>query len=249
MCWSTAKNLCEIFVCVRQMRDLLDVSATLATQGPRVPVQYPTLPAAAGNTVKAGCLRCSGQVKEGYEDMPSSAETAASAAAAASAALMAPPVQQEQQQQQPAIWTSTADDLLFADDEFATGQVDAPPPAPYADPLSNPAATMYAGSVNMLSASANLSGVTPPTQFRAAVGAAGLGTPTSFAAPPPTVQAPAVSQTTTTSTTWMPMGLTNTQALALAVLVCTGVLLLLFIVGMSSAPAAPAPDQLPLGLV
>lgn len=224
------------------MRDLLDVSATLATQPPKVPVRYPSVPTAAGNTLSSGCMRCGG--KETYEDMP--AQTSAQAAAAAAAALVAPPPAQPQQ---PAVWQSTADDLLFADDEFATGLVDAPPPAPYADPLSNPAATAYAGSVNMISGASALGGLTPPSEFRAAVGAAGLGTPTSFVPPPSTVQAPGVASTTTSTTSWMPMGLTNTQALVLAVLVCTGVLLLLFIVGMSSAPAAPAPDQLPVGLV
>lgn len=210
-------------------RDLIDISATLASQPPSLPVQYPAVPRAAGHAVRSGCMRCG--VKEGYEDMP------VEPPAATPTAETAPP----------AVWTSTADDLLFADDEFATGQVDAPPAAPYADPLSNPAATMYAGSVNLISGASNLGSLTPPSEFRAAVGAAGLGTPTTFVAPPPTVQAPATGATVTTTTTWMPLGLTNTQALVLAIFVCTAVLLLLFIVGMSSAPA-PAPDQLPLGL-
>jgi hypothetical protein len=108
---------------------------------------------------------------------------------------------------------------------------------------------MYAGSVNMISGASNLGNLTPPSQFRAAVGAAGLGAPTSFVPPPPpTVQAAGTGATTTTTTTWMPLGLTNTQALILAIFVCTGALLLLFIVGMGSAPA-PATTDVPLGLV
>lgn len=223
--------------------DLLDISATLATRPPAVPVQTPrAVPRAAGHAITTGCMRCGGG-KETYEDM-----SAEQSAAAAAAGLVAPPPPPPAAAAPAVVWTSTADDLLFADDEFATGQVDAPPAAPYADPLSNPAATMYAGSVNMISGASNLGNLTPPSQFRAAVGAAGLGTPTAFQAPPPMAQAvPAPGATSTTTTTWMPLGLSNTQALVLAVFVCTGVLLLLFIVGMNSGPA-PVADPLPLGL-
>lgn len=231
------------------MRDLLDISATLATQAPRVPVQYPRVPRAAGHALSSGCMRCGGggSGREGYEDMPALQSPAQAAADAAAGLMAAPQPPAQAAPPPPAVWNSTADDLLFADDEFATGQVDAPPAAPYADPLSNPAATMYAGSVNMISGASNLGSLTPPAQFRAAVGAAGLGAPTSFVPPPPTVQAPGTGASATINTTWMPMGLTNTQALVLAIFVCTGALLLLFIVGMGSAPPPVATD-LPLGL-
>lgn len=235
------------------MQHLIDVSATLATTPPPAHMHGPgaIIPAPAGR-LSAGCLRCSGRVlKEGYEDMPPAEDAAAQAQAAAGALLAPPPPAEPLQQQQQTYWSSSADDLLFADDEFQTGQVDAPPAAPYADPLSNPGATMYSGSVNMLSGAQALGSVTAPNAFRATVGASTLGTPTAFAPPPPgAAAAPLDGQggTATTQTTWMPMGLSNTQALVLAILVCTGLLLLLFIIGMGSAPAAPVADPLLAGL-
>ena len=140
---------------------------------------------------------------------------------------------------------STADNLLFADDEFVTGD-NAAPAAPYANPLSAPGATAFSAG-NVLAAAAATGGATPPGNFKEAVGAQTLGSQTTVtfatSAPAPPVQA----YSTTATTSWMPAGLTNLQALILAVAVCTGCLLLFFIVGMNSAqPAAAQPGIDPL---
>lgn len=209
------------------LSNLLEVSATLAT-APPPPQLLATAPAppVPSNVLSAGggCARCRRSprlVKEGYVDAP------------APAAAPAPP---------PAVWQSADDDLLFADDEFQTG-VDAPPPAPYADPLSAPGATAWSGSVNAIASAQAAAGVTTPTDFRGAVGAQALGTPTSFLGgqtSPPWQPIVANAATTTTSESLSMKGMTSLQLLGLATAACTAILLVFFIVGMNtrSAPAA-----------
>jgi hypothetical protein len=111
----------------------------------------------------------------------------------------------------------------------------------------NPSATAYAGSINALNMSNALANVTAPNNFKTAIGAQnlGAGTTASFVPPPPSSQLqtpPPVASTATKS--WMPYGLSNMQALVLATVVCTAMLLLFFIVGMSSSNPQPQPSGL-----
>ena len=218
---------------------LLDVSEKLALTPP--PSKYTTQPQAlpqAANTLSSGCASCRGSTKEMYTDQQPGVTWYTNPLGVSPTPT---PVQTPAPPQQ--VWKSTADDLLFADDEFTKGLVDTPAAAPYSNPLMNPGATAFAGSVNALDMSKALSTVTAPNNFKTAIGAQtlGAGTTSSFVVPSsqPTQNTP-VPIASSTTTTWMPAGLTNTQAMVLATVVCTAILLLFFIIGMGTAPKPAA---------
>jgi hypothetical protein len=220
------------------LSQLLDVSENLSITPPpstrKVSVPH------AANKIATGCSSC----REGYADAPGIQWFSDPLLSPPTAPAPTPPQQQQQ------VWQSTADDLLFADDEFAKGLVDTPQAAPYSNPLMNPSATAYAGAVNALDMSKALATVTSPNNFKTAIGAQGLGagTTSSFVVPQQTPAAPPPIASSTTQS-WMPLGLSNTQALVLATVVCTAMLLLFFIVGMSSAQSqAPALTDPLLGI-
>ena len=213
---------------------LLDVASNLASTPPPLPNlgSAAALPKASGH-----CLHCG---PAAFVKMPSNAKKEFFEDADIQWFDNNPfvsPTTSADAQPPPAL--SADDNLLFADDEFQTG--DPPPAAPYSDPLAVPGATAFAATNTLTSAT----DITSPANFQTAVGAQNLGsaTTTSFV-PPPSVVTPAPTYSSTTS--YLPLGLTNTQALVLAVALCTGILLLLFIVGMSSSPPAAANPYLGL---